>query len=377
MKIKKNNNLIFFGPFYPYRGGIAKFNDNLYEELNQKINVIKINYFKLYPKIFYPGKFQKFNNLIDKDQIAHSYNIFYWIKNLSKIIKFKPDIILFPQWNFFLIPFYIFVIIFTKIFVKKKIIFISIVHNIIDHESNFIKKILTKIFYNFSNHNIFHESNGEILLNKILKKSTKSTFINHPVYPVSRTKNILQTKHYKNDTFNFMFYGFIRKYKGLDYLLDAFSKINNKNVRLNILGEIWYKDKKYWENKIHNLNIKNQVNFMSEYTDEEVLLEHMEKSDCFVLPYEKVSSSGVFALAVNYKKPFIMTDIGIFNKINQKYKMGHVFENRNVDKLLNAMLKVIDEKNQNHKYDFDEYIINNKFDNYSKILINLITNINI
>ena len=178
----------------------------------------------------------------------------------------------------------------------------------------------------------------------------------------------------KRETFDFTFYGFIRKYKGLDYLLEAFSKIKNDKIRLNILGEVWHKDRKYWENKINYLNIKNKVNFVPNFIEEKNLLKYMASSDCFVLPYEKVSSSGVFSLAVNFKKPFIMTNTGIFADIQKKYKIGYVFENKNVNSLLSIMLKVINNSNNNKNNIYDEYIKNNKFENYSESLLNTLRN---
>ena len=130
--------ILYLGPFSPYRGGISKFNDNLVKELSKKVLIKKINYKKLYPNFLYPGKFQKLNNEKDYDQIITSYNPFTWLKLLIIIKKFKPNVIIFPYWNVFLIPFYIFIIFFTKFF-NKKTIFLSIIHNLKDHEISKLK----------------------------------------------------------------------------------------------------------------------------------------------------------------------------------------------------------------------------------------------
>ena len=101
-----------------------------------------------------------------------------------------------------------------------------------------------------------------------------------------------------------MYYGFIRKYKGLDYLLKALSKIKNSNIKLIIIGEIWYKNKKFWIDMIKQLNIENNVIFISNYLEDKELIKYMNIADCFILPYTKVTSSGVLSQAINFKETF-------------------------------------------------------------------------
>ena len=169
-----------------------------------------------------------------------------------------------------------------------------------------------------------------------------------------------------------MYYGFIRKYKGLDYLLKALSKIKNSNIKLIIIGEIWYENKKFWMDMIKQLNIEKNVIFISNYVEDKELVKYMNMANCFILPYTKVTSSGVLSQAVNFKKPFIASDIGIFSYIIKKYKIGILFKNKDIDDLAAKMNSVY--KNKFYNFDdlnFECYLKENTFNNYGNNLIKI------
>tara|TARA_X000000950_G_scaffold102342_1_gene129282 strand:+ start:29132 stop:30253 length:1122 start_codon:yes stop_codon:yes gene_type:complete len=359
--------ILYLGPFSPYRGGISKFNDNLVKELSKKVLIKKINYKKLYPNFMYPGKFQKLNNVTNDDQIITPYNPFTWLKLLIIIKKFEPNVIIFPYWNVFLIPLYLFIIFFTKFF-HKKIIFLSIIHNLKDHEISKLKNILIKYFYKKINLAIIHETKTNDEVYEVLNTKIKYIFLNHPIYKIEK----IPFKPKENKTFNFMYYGFIRKYKGLDYLLKALSKIKNSNIKLIIIGEIWYKNKKFWTDMIKQLDIEENVIFISNYVEDKELIQYMNMANCFILPYTKVTSSGVLSQAINFKKPFITSDIGIFSYIIKKYKIGTLFKNKDIDELAAKMNSVYRKKLTNFdNLNFERYLKENTFNNYGKNLIKI------
>ena len=99
-----NNNLkiVSIGPYSPYRGGISDFNHDLINQLKKTHNVSILNFEKLYPSIFFPGKSQYKNRSSDSDKsfrILNPLNIFSWKKAVRKINQMKSDIVIFSYWH--------------------------------------------------------------------------------------------------------------------------------------------------------------------------------------------------------------------------------------------------------------------------------------
>ena len=140
--------IVIVGVFPPFRGGISNFYQTFYEKLSYDHDVTAINFSLQYPSILFPGKSQYDNNLksdIKIERTISSINPISWNKTAKRIIKLKPDIIIFKYW----MPF--FALSFGSIIrlVEKKIDIKSLVicDNIIPHESRFFDNKLTKYFF--------------------------------------------------------------------------------------------------------------------------------------------------------------------------------------------------------------------------------------
>ena len=133
----------FISVFPPYRGGISTHSSLILNELLKKYDVQGINFKKLYPKIFFPGKSQydDIKNSIGK-RILDSTNILSWEKTLTQINKFTPDLVLVKFWHPFFIPCYHYII--KRLKKKHNCKIIMIFDNIFPHESFPFSKILLK-----------------------------------------------------------------------------------------------------------------------------------------------------------------------------------------------------------------------------------------
>ena len=99
-----NNNLkiVSIGPYSPFRGGISDFNHHLVTQLKNSHDVTILNFKKLYPKIFFPGKSQYKNNVSNNNsslRILNPLNIFSWRKAIKKINELNTDIVIFSYWH--------------------------------------------------------------------------------------------------------------------------------------------------------------------------------------------------------------------------------------------------------------------------------------
>ena len=143
---------IFLGPAYPYRGGIAAFNQQLAEvfiENNWEVELLTYKY--LYPSILFPGKNQYVENEEAPDlkikRSLHSLNPFNWKQQSKYIADKNPDLILGQYWMPFVaihLASY-----FKKISeTNKSITRAAIVHNLIPHEPKPGDAFLTKYMTN-------------------------------------------------------------------------------------------------------------------------------------------------------------------------------------------------------------------------------------
>jgi len=324
-------NNIIIGPAYPLRGGIANFNAALCNAFLKKNIDSKIISFSLqYPKILFPGKTQIDNGdapeNIEISSDINSINPFNWFKLAKKIIKLNPDYIIVDFWMPFMAPALGTII--RRIKKKKNIKIIAITHNVVAHESKFYDKILTKYF--------IKSCDGFIAMSKSvlddIKQFTTSTnlkFIPHPIYDifgekVSKDKALDFLKLKKEDK-HILFFGLIRKYKGLDLLLKAMGtdKIKKLNIKLIVAGE-FYDYKLKYEKIIDELKINDNVILKDTYILNQDVKYYFSAADIVAQPYKTATQSGVTQIAYHFERPMLVTDVGGLSEIVPNNKVGYV-----------------------------------------------------
>ena len=240
-----NRKVIIIGPAFPYRGGIANFNNSLAVEYKKQGADVKIYSFSLqYPSILFPGKtqYEKGNppQDIEIEHIINSINPFNWFNVARKINKENPDYVIIRYWIPFMAP----SLGTIAKFINKKIKIFAITDNIIPHEKRFGDAILTK--YVVSKCNAFLALSSSVLddLSKFTKTNNK-IFIPHPIYDsfgqIVEKEIAKSTLGLDKDGKYLLFFGFVRKYKGLDIMLEVMSdkRIQDLGIKLIIAGEFY------------------------------------------------------------------------------------------------------------------------------------------
>lgn len=95
--------------FYPYRGGIAQFNANLFKELGKNHQVRAFNFKRQYPEFLFPGKTQYVTQddvaiKIDSTPVLDSVNPFSYYSAAGEIRDFSPDLLIMRYWMSFFAP---------------------------------------------------------------------------------------------------------------------------------------------------------------------------------------------------------------------------------------------------------------------------------
>jgi glycosyltransferase involved in cell wall biosynthesis len=346
--------IILIGPAYPYRGGNALFVTHTYESLKNQFDIKIYNYKLLYPSILFPGttqfdesKEQVFD--IPNERVINSINPFNWFKVAGKLTKEDVDLVVFDWWH----PFFGFchgVISFliSKKY-KNKILFIT--ENVVSHEANPIDKFLTKIG--------LCSASKFLVLSGIVEKEVQQFSKGKKVYrselPVydcyKQTEQTDQKKMkrelgFEEESLVLLFFGYVRKYKGLDILIEAFPKILSHfpNARLLIVGEFYDNPKEYTD-LISKLGIDNKIKMINQFVPNEDVGKYYQAADVVILPYRSATQSGILNVAYGLNKPVIVTDVGGLAEFVDEGKTGFVVKPNSPDAIANGVNKFISVRN--------------------------------
>ena len=233
--MKSTRKIIIIGSAYPFRGGLAAYNERLAREYIKNGDDVVIYTFTLqYSSFLFPGKSQYSESPAPTDikiiRIVNSINPLNWIKVGNRIKKQKPDLVIIKFWIPFMAP--CFGTIARRIKKNNFTKIISIVDNIIPHEKRVGDRILASYFVQ-AVHGFVAMSKSVMEDIKLFNKTKPVLFCPHPLYDhfgeiIPKEKAVCNLKLDTNYKY-ILFFGFIRDYKGLDLLLKSFAKLSIKN----------------------------------------------------------------------------------------------------------------------------------------------------
>lgn len=346
------NKLVIIGPAWPLRGGLSAFDEKLATQFTEKGIQTKIDTFSLqYPNILFPGKSQYTTDPKPKDVnisvCINSINPLNWIKIGLQLYREKPDLIIVRFWIPFLAPCLGTILKIAKKNNHTKVI--SIVDNMIPHEKRMGDRLLTQYFVKTVDGFI---AMSEKVKNDIKTFSHKPVSISpHPIFnhfgdPITKMEARTQLGLSQEKKI-ILFFGYIRKYKGLDLLIQAMSSesIKKLNIQLMIVGE-FYEDARTYHDLVISLGLQNQISFYSNYIPDGEVKNYVCSADFIIQPYKNATQSGVTPLAYHFEKPMLVTNVGGLADTVPNLKTGIV-----VEPTTNAIVKGIEtlyELGENH-----------------------------
>jgi glycosyltransferase involved in cell wall biosynthesis len=108
-----------------------------------------------------------------------------------------------------------------------------------------------------------------------------------------------------------LFFGLVREYKGLSFLIDALPAVRTAfpDVRLLVVGEFW-QDKRPYEKQIEALDLRGNIVLVDRYVPNEEVPSYFRAADLVTLPYTAATQSGVLQLALGFGLPVVATRVG-------------------------------------------------------------------
>ena len=334
-----SKNIIIIGPAYPLRaGGMASFNERLAYQLQEEGHKVTLYSFSLqYPSFLFPGTTQYSTeaappNLNIKVAI-NSINPFNWIKVGNEIKKANADIIIVRYWLPFMGPCLGTILRRAKKNKHSKIICIA--DNIIPHEKRIADKSFTKYFVKPVDAFICMSEKVKQDI-RVFDQEKPVSLIPHPLYDNFGEKVDVITARQKLNIpagdFVILFFGFIRKYKGLDIYLNALPEIikNIPQAKLLIAGE-FYGNETELKQLIEKLEIKNHLFLHTNFIANNDIKYYFGAADMVVQPYRNATQSGVTPLAYHFETPMLVTNVGGLPDMVPSEKIGLIAEPNSED----------------------------------------------
>ena len=321
--------VIIIGPAFPFRGGIANFNNALAKAYHDRGDEVVLYSFTLqYPSFLFPGTTQYESGQPPKDlkikTLINSVNPWSWIKVARKINRENPDYVIIRYWLPFMAP----CLGSIARLLNKKIKILAITDNVIPHEKRIGDSVFTKYFVKSCTAFL---SLSESVLNDLSKftSTTYKKFIPHPIYDIFGDK-ISKKKAIENLGLNptdkhLLFFGFVRKYKGLDLMLEAMGdeRIKAMGIKLIIAGE-FYDDKQEYSDMISDLGITKDIIMKSDFIPAEEVKNYFCAADMITQTYRTATQSGITQIAYSFERPMLVTDVGGLAEIVPHHKVGYV-----------------------------------------------------
>ena len=345
--------IIILGTAYPYRGGLATFNERLAGEYQRQGHEVEMYTFTLqYPNFLFPGKTQFSPDPAPNDlkiyRKVHSCNPFNWLKVGKELSKKRPDVLVFAYWMSFMAP--CMGTIARKVRHNHHTKIIALVHNMIPHEPNVLDKILPPYFVKSMDGFMALSESVVKDIEKFDKRNCPKRFSPHPIYDhygerLSR-ETALSLLNLSPDYRYVLFFGFIRAYKGLDLLLGAFAdeRLRQQNVKLIVAGE-FYGDPEPYYKQINDLGIEDRVVLCTDFIPDGEVNRYFSAADIVAQPYKTATQSGVTQIAFHFEKPMLVTNVGGLPEIVPDGKIGYVTE-PDAKQIADALYRFFQEQKQ-------------------------------
>ncbi|MBP6356297.1 MAG: glycosyltransferase [Paludibacter sp.] len=325
--------IIIVGTTYPFRGGLAAFNERLAREYIQQGHEVEIFTFSLqYPSFLFPGKTQFSSEEAPTDLKIHrtinSVNPLSWLLTGRKIKKLNPDKVIFCYWMAFIAPCFGTI---ARLARSPKTEIIALIHNMIPHEPTILDKLFPKYFVNAMD-GFVAMADSVIEDVKHFDANSKPKIVSpHPIYDhygalLDKKDAAIKLGLYDQNAY-ILFFGFIRQYKGLDLLLEAFAdeRLRKFPLKLIVAGE-FYENPEPYLSQIAKLKLGNFVELRTVFIPDSEVRNYFSVADIVAQPYRTATQSGVSQIAYHFEKPMLVTNVGGLAEIVPHGKVGYVVD---------------------------------------------------
>jgi len=325
--------IIIIGTAFPYRGGLATYNERLAREYVKQGNEVEIITFTLqYPSFLFPGSTQYSTEFAPKDlkitRKINAINPLNWMKVGREIKENSPDLVIFCYWMAFMAPCFGTI---ARNAWSARTKMVALVHNMIPHEPTVLDRLFPRYFVDAMDGFVAMAESVVADINHFDKTNKPKVVSPHPIYDhygdaLSKADAALKLGLREQKNY-ILFFGFIRQYKGLDLLLEAFAdeRLRQFPVRLIVAGEFYENPQPYLE-LIIRLKLEGLVELRTGFIPDSEVRNYFSIADLVAQPYRSATQSGVSQIAYHFEKPMLVTNVGGLAEIVPNGKVGYVVD---------------------------------------------------
>lgn len=336
-------NIILIGPVYPYKGGISHYTGLMCRELAKRHDVEMISYKMQYPKFLFRKEQRDYSNdsfkIEGAEYLLNTANPFNIVRTAHHIRRKKPDLVVIQWWHPYFAPCYFLL---TRFMGRQNVVFVC--HNVFPHERFPMDKVLTRLALKGGSHFIVHAAKEAKELTKI-QPHPDYVVTPLPTYNAFRFEGMSREQAREKLSIGqeehiLLFFGYVREYKGLKYLLRAMPQIcrEDEKVRLWVIGEFG-SDKEDYLQLIRELAIENRVQVRDSYTPDREVEQYFVAADLVVLPYTSATQSAIVQIAYGITKPVVVTDVGGLPDVVEDGETGYIVEPENPQAIADAVVR--------------------------------------
>ena len=337
------------GPMHPYRGGIAHFLGKMEKGLRARGHeTVPVTFTRQYPELLFPGKTQYVEGAEtteeDPVRLLDTLNPWTWYRTARYLARQSPDVVVFKYWMSFFAPAFGLIARYLR---RKGVRVVSVVDNALPHERRPGDKLLGRFFLQSCDGLIVMSDEVEEDIHRLgVERPIRR--MNHPIYntfgdslPRAEARAELDLPE---EAPTLLFFGFIRRYKGLHLLLTALPQIAEHlpEVRLVVAGE-FYDEKAFYQNIIENHQLDPYLRLHDGYVSDDEVATYFSAADVVVQPYVSATQSGVAKIAYHFERPLIMTDVGGLAEMMPHGEAGLVVPPEDPDALAEAVCRFFED----------------------------------
>lgn len=337
------------GPTYPYRGGIAHYTTLLVRHLREAGHWTRLySYTRQYPSWLFPGKTDKDPSVtplkVDCDYVLDPINPLTWWRLYRKVRADAPDLLILQWW----VPYWTPSLTMISRWIKRhtSIPIVYICHNVIPHDGGgTLDRRLALTVLRQGDAFIVHSEQDRHRLHALMPQATVikahlPTYAELADQSDSRDSQRLRERlGLPHDRPVLLFFGFVRPYKGLEYLIQALPRVLDRMpVHLLVVGEFW-SSSEFYERYAREFDVEHAVTLVNRYVPNEELGPYFDLADVVVLPYVSATQSAVAQLAFGFGKPVITTRVGGLHEVVQDGVNGLIVPPQDEGALADAIVR--------------------------------------
>ena len=352
------------GPTEPYRGGIAQYTTRLRKALADCCDLKTFSFKRLYPVWLYPGESDKEPGrdqyrLPDVEYTIDFYSPLSLRRTVDKIVAAGCEIAIISWWTLTWQPGLTYM---ARRLKRKGVTVIFLCHNLFDHDDKGLRRRLSESLLLQADAYITHSNDDKATIRR-LKPDAPILHRIHPIYDQFPTPS---RKLAKRGRLELLFFGLIRPYKGLDVLVRGLAQLRDEKVYLTVAGEAWG-DVEALRQQLLAEGAPN-LRLYLRYMDEQTAANFFARADVVVLPYRSATGSGVLAVAYNYRKPVLATNVGGLPDSVEEGRTGWLVKPDSPEELATAIARISREKARSMSLDIKNFCKENSWEKMAEAI---------